>query len=146
MPEGSRPTWLQRLSPCLPSASVSRKTLEMLWIEKGSVGVAGGMDRAVEGDDREAEAARVDAGELRDVVGDLALAEARRELGMDLVDDRLQVGGGVGAASAAPGRGRRLARRGPPAEEGALACGPRHAGRRVLGAPAGETGDGRCRS
>ena len=36
LPEGSRPTWLQRASPCLPSASVRRKTLEMLWIENGT--------------------------------------------------------------------------------------------------------------
>ena len=39
-PDGSRPTWFQSPSPSLPSASVSRKTFEMLWIENGLVGIA----------------------------------------------------------------------------------------------------------
>ena len=84
---------------------------------EGQIGVAGGMDRAVEGDDREAEVPRVDAGELRDIVGDLAFAEAGREGGVDLVDDRLQVG--VGRHRLAPGRGREGSSGGPPAERGA---------------------------
>ena len=36
VPEGSRPTCVQRLSPRRPRAMVSRKTLEMLWIENGA--------------------------------------------------------------------------------------------------------------
>jgi hypothetical protein len=34
VPEGSRPTRAHRLSPIMPSASVSVKTFEMLCIEK----------------------------------------------------------------------------------------------------------------
>ena len=74
---------VQRLSPCLPSASVSRNTLEMLWIENGTSASPAAWTAPSRVGDREAEAARVDPGELRDVVGDLALAEARRELGVD---------------------------------------------------------------
>ena len=54
-PEGSRPTCVQSHSPSLPSASVSRKTLEMLWIENGISASPGDIDHAVEGDHREAE-------------------------------------------------------------------------------------------
>ena len=50
------------------------------------------MDGAVEGHDREAEALRIDVGELRDVVGDRAGAEARGERGVDLLHDLLEVG------------------------------------------------------
>ena len=35
LPEGSRPTRCHSRSPTLPSASVSVKTFEMLWIENG---------------------------------------------------------------------------------------------------------------
>ena len=49
----------------------------MLWIEKAHVGVARGVDPAVEVDDGETEARRVDPRELRDVVGKAARAEAR---------------------------------------------------------------------
>ena len=93
VPEGSRPTCVQRLSPCLPSASVSRKTLEMLWIEKGTSASPAAWTEPSRPDDGEAEAARIDPGELRDVVGDAAGPEAGAELGVDRVDDRLQVGG-----------------------------------------------------
>ena len=50
------------------------------------------VDGAVEGRDREAEALRIDVGELRDVVGDRAGAEARGERGVDLLHDLLEVG------------------------------------------------------
>ena len=40
LPDGSRPTRCHRLSPILPSASVSVKTLETLWMENGVSAVA----------------------------------------------------------------------------------------------------------
>ena len=41
VPDGSRPTVVHSPSPTMPSASVSVNTLEMLWMENGSVGIAG---------------------------------------------------------------------------------------------------------
>jgi len=58
--------------------------------------VPGGVDGAVGRGHRDAEAARVHMGERRDVVGHPALAEARRERRVDLVEDGLQVGRWLG--------------------------------------------------
>ena len=63
----------------------------MLWIENASSASPGDVGGAVEGGDGDPEAARVDPRELRDVVGGLAGAEARLELGADLLDDRAEI-------------------------------------------------------
>ena len=57
LPDGSRPTRCHSRSPTLPSASVSVKTFEMLWIENGVSRVAAGRDVPVGVDHGDAEMA-----------------------------------------------------------------------------------------
>ena len=64
LPEGSLPTRRRNRSPTMPSASVSVKTFETLWIENGVSAFAGGDDLALGVDRHDAEGADVDALEL----------------------------------------------------------------------------------
>ena len=91
LPEGSRPTRRHSRSPTLPSASVSVKTFEMLWIENGVVAVAAGRDVAVGVDHREAEGLGVDPRQLRNVGRDLAAIRPLPHLVGDVLDDLVEV-------------------------------------------------------
>ena len=82
------------------------KTLEIDWIEKSCVDVADGVDLAVDGDQRDAEEIRGHLGEGRDVVGVLALLEAR-VLGVRRLQRRFDVG--LGRLRQRPATSRRTA-------------------------------------
>lgn len=56
------------------------------------LGIADAIDAAIDGGDRHAELADVDLGKLGDIIGNLALAEPRQQVGMNAVEDRLHVG------------------------------------------------------
>jgi len=53
--------------------------------------IADAMHLAARRDDRHAEMLRINAGKLRYVIGNLALAQARRQLAIDVVEDQLQI-------------------------------------------------------
>jgi hypothetical protein len=90
-PEGSRPTRFQIASPCLPSASVSVKTLEILWMEKASSASPSEVGLAVHRHHGDAELFGIDMGEFGNVVGHPALAAPWRQRCVDFLDDRLQI-------------------------------------------------------
>ena len=91
VPDGSRPTVVHSPSPTMPSASVSVKTLEMLWMENGNLGVAGDIGLAVDRDHRDPELRRIDFRELRNVVGDFAAGLLPGQRAMDVLDQSLQI-------------------------------------------------------
>lgn len=70
-PDGSRPTRFHTVSPALPSASVSMKTLEMLWIEKRRERIAYRIGGSVDGGDGDAELVGIDLGKFGNIVSNL---------------------------------------------------------------------------
>jgi hypothetical protein len=80
VPEGSRPTRRQSVSPTLPSAWVSANTFETLWIENGFLGLAGSMWTAPSAVTTQSPNCRGSTcGERRDIGRDLApLGQAPR--------------------------------------------------------------------
>ena len=76
----------------MPSASVSVKTFEMLWIENGRVAVAGRGDIAVGVDHGKAELARVDPRQFGNIGRNLAAVGPVPHLVGDLGDDQIEIG------------------------------------------------------
>jgi hypothetical protein len=90
LPEGSRPTRFHSPSPTLPSASVTEKTFEMLWIENGSS--ASPVKKTLpDSGNGNAKFARIDAPELRNVGGYRALADARTHVVSHSFDELLDL-------------------------------------------------------
>ena len=94
-PDGSRPTRRHSRSPSLPSASVSVKTFEMLWIENGVSASPPSATLPSASITAMPNALRIDAGKLRNVGCDLAAVLALPHLGGDVGDDgfKLRAGG-----------------------------------------------------
>ena len=93
LPEGSRPTRCHSRSPTLPSASVSVKTFEMLWIENG-VSRRRRRDVAVGVDHDKAEGFGIDPGQFGNIGRDLAAIRPLRHLVGDLFHDMVKIGHG----------------------------------------------------
>ena len=96
LPDGSRPTRRHSRSPNLPSASVSVKTLEMLWIENGVSAVACRRDVSLGVDHRNPERLRIGARKLRNIGRDLAAVGPLPHLVCDFFDDAFKLRHGCG--------------------------------------------------
>ena len=94
LPEGSRPTRCHSRSPTLPSASVSVKTFEMLWIENGVSLSPPAATLPSASITTRPNALAIDPGQFGNIGRDLAAVRPVPHLVGDLPDDGVKVGNG----------------------------------------------------